>query len=70
MQRGVGESTFYGRQDDPGVVVGDDVGVAVLGLVDLKVGVFPGELLPRVDGLDKQDRDRTRHSVWTRKTWP
>lgn len=44
--------TFNGQQDDPRVVVGDDVGVAVLGLVHLQVGVLPGELLPRVDGLE------------------
>lgn len=49
---GVGAGlTFDGSQDDTGVVVGDDVGVTVFGLVHLQVGVFPGELLARVDGL-------------------
>lgn len=33
------------------MVVGDDVGVSVLWFVDLQVGVLPGELLTRVDGL-------------------
>lgn len=33
------------------MVVRDDVGVAVLGLVDLQVGELPGELLTRVDRL-------------------
>lgn len=43
--------TFDGSQDDTGVVVGDDVGVTIFGLVHLQVGVFPGELLARIDGL-------------------
>lgn len=50
--------TFDGQQDHPRVVVGDDVGVAVLGLVHLQVGVLPGELLPRVDGLQHWERKR------------
>ena len=33
------------------MVVGDDVGVAVLGLVHLQVGVLPRELLPGVNRL-------------------
>ena len=41
--------TFNGDQDDPRVVVRDDVSVAVLGLVDLQVGVLPGELLARIN---------------------
>ena len=43
--------TFNGSQDDSGVVVCYDVSVAVLGLVDLQVGVLPGELLPWIDRL-------------------
>lgn len=43
--------TFDGSQDDTGVVVGDDVGVTIFGLVHLQVGVFPGELLARINGL-------------------
>lgn len=50
--------TFDGRQDDAGVIVGDDVGVAVLGFVDLQVGMFPGELLARINGLWKKSRER------------
>lgn len=33
------------------MVVGNDVSIAVLGLVHLQVGVLPGELLTRVNGL-------------------
>lgn len=33
------------------MVVGDDVGIAVLGLVHFQVGVLPRELLAWVDGL-------------------
>lgn len=33
------------------MVVGNDVGIAVLWLVDLEVGVVPGELLTWFDGL-------------------
>lgn len=46
-----GRRTVDSGEQDSGVVVGDDVGVAVLGFVDLQVGVLPRELLPRVDGL-------------------
>lgn len=46
-----GVLTFDGSQDDSGVIVGDDVGVAIFGLVHLQVGVFPGELLARVNRL-------------------
>lgn len=59
--------TFDGSQDDTGVVVGDDVGVTIFGLVHLQVGVFPGELLARINGLmrarggpDMRPRDRER----------
>lgn len=38
------------------MVVGDDVCIAVLWLVDLQVGVFPGELLARINGLDGKER--------------
>ena len=33
------------------MVVGDDIGIAVLGLVHFQVGVLPRKLLARVDGL-------------------
>jgi hypothetical protein len=35
------------------VIVGDDVSIAVLGLVHLQVGVLPGKLLTRVNGLER-----------------
>lgn len=49
--------TFDGRQDYAGVVVGDDVGVSVLGFVDLQVGMLPGELLTRIDGLWRESTE-------------
>lgn len=48
--------TFNWSQNDTGVVIGDDVGVAVLGLVDLQVGVLPGELLSWIDGLEEEKK--------------
>lgn len=48
---GCGSLTLNGSQDDAGVVVGNDVGVTILGLVHLQVGMFPGELLAWIDGL-------------------
>lgn len=44
--------TLNAGEDDPGVVIGDDVGVAVLWFVHLQVGVLPCELLTGVDGLE------------------
>lgn len=41
------------------MVIGDDVGISVLGLVGLQVRMFPGELLPRVNGL--QGEGELRH---------
>lgn len=49
--------TFDGCQDYAGVVVGDDVGVSVLGFVDLQVGMLPGELLTRIDGLWRESTE-------------
>lgn len=43
--------TFDGSQDHTRVVVGDDVGVTIFGLVHLQVGVLPGELLARINRL-------------------
>lgn len=56
--------TLNGSQDDAGVVVGDDVGVTIFGLVHLQVGMLPGELLPRIDRLM---RDRDRRNMHTQK---
>lgn len=38
------------------MIVGDDVGVAVLRLVHLHVGVLPGELLTGIYGLERRGR--------------
>lgn len=60
-------ATFDGLEDDAGVVVGDDVGVAVLGLVHFQVGMLPRELLAGVDGLRGQGRrEASGHAVPTR----
>lgn len=52
--------TVDGSQDDTGVVVGDDVGVTIFGLVYLQIGVFPGELLAGINRLKETETDRTR----------
>lgn len=58
--------TLDGSQDDAGVVVGDDVGVTIFGLVHLQVGVFPGELLAWIDrltgGRDRQNMHTQRRN--------
>lgn len=64
--------TFDGLQDDSGVVVGDDVGIAVLGLVHLQVGMFPRKLLAWVDGLQgrveaQSGRGVRRGGAWGRR---
>lgn len=59
--KGVG-LTLDGSQDDTGVVVGDDVGITIFGLVHLQVGVFPGELLPRIDRLMRVQGRRCMHT--------
>lgn len=51
--------TFNRSQNDTGVVIGDDVGVTVLGFVDLQVGVLPGELLSWIDGLQEEKERKT-----------
>lgn len=56
--------TVYRSQDDPGVVVRDDVGVAVFGLVDFQVRMLPGELLTGVDGLEPKTANARRHIQW------
>ena len=43
--------TIHRCEDDPGVVVGNNIGIAVLWLVDLHVGVLPGELLSWINRL-------------------
>lgn len=49
-----GTLTIDGGEHHPGVVVGDDVCIAVLWLVHFHVGILPGELLARVDGLEQR----------------
>lgn len=56
MEPGAPRATFNGLEDDARVVVGDDVGVAVLGLVHFQVGMLPRELLARIDGLRGKGR--------------
>lgn len=55
--------TVYWSQNDAGVVIGDDVGVSVLGLVDLQVGMLPGELLSWIDGLEEEKDRKCLRSV-------
>lgn len=43
--------TLDAGENNSGVVVGNDVGVAVLWFVDLQVGVLPCELLTGIDRL-------------------
>lgn len=51
--------TVNAGQHDPGVVVRDDISIAVLWFVDLQVGILPGELLAGVNRLmDTQKKDR------------
>jgi len=45
--------TLDGSQDDTGMVIGNDVGIAVLWFIDLQVGVLPRELLTGVNGLQQ-----------------
>lgn len=47
--------TIDGGKDDTRVVVGNDICVAVLGLVYLQVGILPRELLSRVNGLQRME---------------
>lgn len=43
--------TINGGEEDTRMVIGNDVCIAVLGLVHLRVGILPCELLSRVNGL-------------------
>lgn len=52
MCAGKWSHTFNRQQNDPGMVIGDHIGVPVLGFVHLQVGVLPSELLTRVNGLE------------------
>lgn len=50
--------TIDGGQDDTGVIVGNYVCIAVFRFVHFQVGVLPGELLPRIDGLRREEGGR------------
>lgn len=52
--------TIHRCEDDPGVVVGNNVCIAVLWLVDLQVGVLPGELLSWINRLTETEREQVR----------
>lgn len=56
--------TIDGGEHHPGVVVGDDVCIAVLWFIHFHVGVLPGELLARVDGLQQRRRRRWGGVGW------
>lgn len=56
--------TLNAGEYNPGVIIGNDVSVAVLWFVDLQVGVLPCELLTRVDGLkDTRARSEQRTKI-------
>ena len=43
--------TIHRCEDDPGVVVGNNICIAILWLIDLQVGVLPCELLSWIHRL-------------------
>lgn len=49
------------------MVVGDDVGVTIFGLVHLQVGMFPGELLAWIDRLTGEGR-QAKHAHTKKKS--
>lgn len=49
------------------MVVGDDVGVTIFGLVHLQVGVFPGKLLARIDRLIRERGGMDMHKEGERE---
>lgn len=51
--------TINAGEHDPGVVVRDDVSIAVLWFVDLQVGILPCELLAGVNRLIETEKKRT-----------
>lgn len=55
--------TIYRRKNDPGMVVGNNVRIAVLWLVDFKVRMFPGELLSWINRLTDRDRVLLRETI-------
>lgn len=58
--------TIHRCEDDPGMVVGNNICIAVLWLVDLQVGVLPGELLSWINRLtDTERREVYREMGWS-----
>lgn len=57
--------TLNAGENDPGVVVGNDIGVAILWFIHLQVGVLPCELLPGVDRLEEM-RKEVSDLRWTK----
>lgn len=58
--------TIHRCEDDPGVVIGNNICIAVLWLVDLQVGVLPGELLSWINRLtDTERREVYREMGWS-----
>ena len=55
-----GERTVDRCQQHPGVVICYHVSISVLRLVHFQVGVFPRELLARVDGLKETNKQTNR----------
>lgn len=51
------ELTLNAGENDPGMVVGNDIGVAILWFIHLQVGVLPCELLPGVDRLQETGKE-------------
>ena len=46
------------------MIVGDDIGVAILRLVEVEFGILPGELLTRINGLKGRERENHRAETW------
>lgn len=56
--------TIHRCEDDPGVVVGNNICIAVLWLVDLQVGVLPGELLSWINRLTHRGGGERQRGIY------
>lgn len=63
LSEGLSALTINRGEHHSGVVIGDDVCIAVLWLVDFHVGVLPGKLLAWINGL-WECRDEKREVRW------
>lgn len=69
--------TIHRGEHHSGVVVGDDICIAILWLVDFHVGVFPGKLLTRINGLldraelqkERRGERNTKRASWDYHWW-